>query len=231
MKEYKVRLKETKEHTEDTWTFVFEFIDSERLKFKPGQFVMLSFPDDKLKRAYSIFSSPTQKDLEFGIKKEGDFTQRLFRCKEGEILNCTGPYGMFCFSDEIKNDIVLIAGGVGLTPLMSILRYVVDKKLPNKVTLLYSAKKISDFLCYDELKELSGKGKIKCSFTITKEEDIEGRQGHVGRINEEMIKENVDNLKENVYFICGPKGMVDGVIEILKDLRLPKENIKTERWG
>src|SRR3989344_7325307 len=119
VKEFVSKIIEIKDETPTVKSFKVERQNG--IDFRPGQFFMVSFPNDpkiRTARAYSIASPPTEKKyLEIALNKIAQFTAKLFTLKEGDMLKFKGPYGKFYFNDEMKNDIILVAGGTGITPL------------------------------------------------------------------------------------------------------------------
>ena len=156
IQEYVLRISKIIDETPLVKAFRVELPSDVNINFYPGQFFMVSFVDDpeiKVSRAYSIASSPLNKEyLEIALDKVGPFTTKLFAMKEGDLLKFKGPYGKFYFNEEIKNNLVLIAGGTGITPLMGITRYCNDKKLSNKIKFIYSVRSSEDIIYNDELK-------------------------------------------------------------------------------
>ncbi len=204
------------------------------MDFYPGQFFMVSFVDDpeiKTSRAYSIASSPLNKKyLEIALNRVGPFTTKLFSMKEGDLLKFKGPYGKFYFSDEIKNNLVLIAGGTGITPLMGIIRYCNDGKLNNKVKLIYSVRTPIDIIYKEELEKIKNENNnFDYVVTITREHG--NWQGKKGRIDLDLLKLNIKDTEGSIYFLCGSKEFVHSIIEMLESLGVKKEQIKTDVWG
>ena len=202
--------------------------------FYPGQFFMVSFVDDteiKTGRAYSIASSPLKKSyLEIALNKVGPFTTKLFQMKEGDLLKFKGPYGKFYFNEEMKNDLVLVAGGTGITPLIGIIRYCNDKKLNNKIRFIYSVKTPEEIIYRDELEKIKGSNaNFDYVVTITRAEN--SWRGKKGRVDLDLLKENIENVENCLYYLCGPKEFVDGIILMLQSLGAKKEQIKTDVWG
>ena len=144
VQEHILKIKEIIDETPTVKSFKVETPNISNIDFYSGQFFMVYFVDDpeiKIGRAYSIASSPMEKKyLEIALNKVGPFTSKMFQLKEGDLLKFKGPYGKFYFNQEIKNDLVLIAGGTGITPLMGIIRYCTDKRLSNKIKFIYSVK-------------------------------------------------------------------------------------------
>lgn len=205
------------------------------IDFYPGQFFMVSFVDYaeiKTARAYSIASSPLNKAyLEIALDKVGPFTAKLFSMKESDLLKFKGPYGKFYFSDDMKNNLVLIAGGTGITPLIGIIRYCTDKNLDNKIKLIYSVKTPQDIIYRDDLEEIRNKNKnFDYVATITRNEG-ESWKGMKGRINLNLLKENIEDVNGSIYFLCGSKEFVHSILSMLQSLGAKKEQIKTDVWG
>lgn len=204
----------------------------DKFSFKPGQFIMLAFPDDvKLTRSYSIASSPTRDLIDITFKVVGAFTKRLEAAPVGTTLNCTAPLGHFTFNETTDKHIVLIAGGVGVTPLRGMLQYILDKKLDTKVTLLLSCQ-TSDMIPYkEELLALQKENNDNVKIYITITRDDANWEGPRGRLSAEIVKSFIDNPTEAVYFICGLNAMVDALAAILTEMGVEKSKVKMEKWG
>ncbi|MBI2559138.1 hypothetical protein HYW20_07500 [Candidatus Woesearchaeota archaeon] len=217
-------------------SFRVELPKEVNINFYPGQFFMVSFVDDseiRTARAYSIASSPLNKNyLEIALNKVGPFTTKLFGMKEGDLLKFKGPYGKFYFSEEIKNNLVLIAGGTGITPLMGIMRYCNDANLSNRIKLIYSVKTPHDIIYRDELKKIKNENKnFNYVVTITRSNAEHSWKGKIGRINLDLLKENMEDVKNSLCYLCGSKEFVHSIIEMLESFGIKKEQIKTDIWG
>tara|TARA_Y100000310_G_C20605638_1_gene775325 strand:+ start:46 stop:765 length:720 start_codon:yes stop_codon:yes gene_type:complete len=233
-KEYQLELLEIIQETPKVKLFKFKFPDDPEFYFYPGQFIMLSFindPDLKVGRAYSLASSPENKEfIEIGLDKIAKFTTKLFSTKPGTIMKVKGPFGKFYFNEEIKNDIVLIGAGTGITPLVGVMRYATDKQLKNKIKLIYSSKKPELIIYNDEIEQLKSlNNNIDSFITITRPES--DYNGPSGRLNENTLKEQINDFKDKIYFLCGSNDFVKCMISILNKNRVTKEQIKTDVWG
>lgn len=214
--------------------------------FMPGQFVMIQRDLEKngkfkvsgdkpkiQKRAFSMSSSPTEKKfLEVTVKttEEPFFSNYLINYSEiGEEFNVVGPFGIFYFDENKTNkDIILIGAGSGISPLMSILRYIDNKKLKVNAHIIYSNKTEKEILWREEIEKLSEKENISYEVTLTREE----WDGTKGRINKEMIEKNLKNLNKTDFYLCGPPLFVKDIERILiVELKIPKENIKKEIYN
>lgn len=207
--------------------------------FKPGQYAILMIRDERGKltseHAFSIASSPTeQRYLQFGIKILGNFTQRLSKMTKGAEVYIYGPYGDFTFDQSRYNNAVYIAGGVGITPFMSIFRYAFDKNLPNKLTLLYSARTLKGALYFDEIRILEEKNRNFRSFFAVTDEDIATDTPRAKKcfIDSKMISESLNgNINGKDFFVCGPPGFMNAMIDCLQGMGVPQNRIRTEKFS
>ena len=236
-KTYMMKVASIKVEAPDIKTYRLEYPKSEKITFFPGQFFMIGLEGETLLknfRSYSLSSSPTAGGfIEFTCNKVGYLTTKLDTLKSGETLQAKGPYGVFTFRDIIKEDVVFIAGGTGIAPFRSMVHYILDRKLPNKMTVLYSVKTPDLIIYHNELDELQKKlpNKFKYAVTITRPVPEQHWGGPTGRISMEFVEKNVSQPEKKMFFICGAEAFVNSVIDILKSLNVPPSNIKTERWG
>lgn len=202
--------------------------------FLPGQFIMLSFPGEKLAKAYSIASAPTKKGvIELTIKIESypeeelpkHLTPRLGKIEKGEELTIKGPYGKFVL-DETKNNFCFLAGGTGIAPLMSMIRYCLAQNLNKKITLINSNKTPEHIIYKKELEAI--KNKISLIQTITRPDGYQW-SGHKGRISKELLQQYLN--PEAMHYLCGPNEMVKQAKQDLLELKVPQEQIHVELWG
>ncbi|MBD3164646.1 hypothetical protein GF323_05595 [Candidatus Woesearchaeota archaeon] len=222
-----------RDETHDVKTFRLK--SDEKIGFIPGQYALFSFADkedfENEARPFTFANSPTVKDyIEITVKKMGKFTSALHSSRKGDKLKLSGPGGeSLNFDENIKDDVVFIAGGSGITPFMSSLRYAAAKGLANNFTLLFSNRAKDDIIYHKELGEMNERGNMKVVHTLTKKapKDWNGEQG---RINADMIKKHVDSPKGRLWYICAPPPMVHAMEKILKDMDIPEEKLKFEDW-
>lgn len=207
--------------------------------FKPGQYAMLMINDENGRlmeeHPFSIASSPSQKkSLQFGIKMIGRFTRRLAELKQGAEVYVLGPFGNFVFNPEEHKDSVFIAGGVGITPFMSAFRYALYNGLQNKLTLLYSARTIGNALYFEEIKNIEWQNKnFKAYFAIT-DEEVPTNIARAKKcfIDLKMIWEAVDyDVADKRFFICGPPGFMEAMINCIKSMGVSEDKIFTEKFS
>jgi len=203
--------------------------------FIAGQYCLVSFigkPEFfEESRPFTFSNDPTQKDfIELTIKEMGDFTQELFKLKKGDKLKIDGPKGEALNFDESIKNIVFLAGGSGITPFISAIRYVISKNLPNKMILLFSNRTENDIIFKQELEKFNkNNNNIKIITTLT--DEVPDRwKGETKRIDKEMIKKYVEEPKKWFWYICGPPPMIKAMENILSSLNVPKEKLKIEDW-
>lgn len=234
IQEHKLKIIGIIDEAPEIKTFRVQIPEGTEINFFPGQFFMVRFDDDpKLQRAYSIASGPTQKNyIDITMNLVGEFTKKLWGCKVGDYLIFKGSYGKFYFNDEIKNNAVLICGGLGITPMMSIIRYCNDKTLPNKINLIYSVRTPADIVYNEELKKIKEQNQnFNYTVTITRPTPELNWNGRTGRIDIELLKQNIADIENSLYYLCGPLEFIKAKIAMLENLGAKKEQIKTDIWG
>jgi ferredoxin-NADP reductase len=211
----------------------FRFPRPETLNYKPGQFLFITIKagGKELSKHFSISSSPTEKThIEFTKKlSESEFSTALKALKEGDWARIDAPYGKFTFEGEHEK-IGLLAGGIGITPLMSICKYCTDKRLNTKITLLYGNRTENDIAFRRELETMQEQNaNLKVVF-ILNEANSEWR-GATGIIDAEMVKKEIPDYKEAVFYTCGPPAMVETMGKLVEKLGLPKTQLNREYFA
>ena len=202
----------------------------EDFEYTAGQymFIALKSGGEQMEKHFTISSSPTEHDyIEVTKKLTGhEFANALAALKEGDKVTINAPFGDFTFKEEYDK-IGMLSGGIGITPLRSMIRYCTDKQLKTNIILLYSNKSEDDIAFKNELEKLQRENKnLKIINTITHP----GKEwkGPTGRINKEMIQKEIPDYMERVFYICGPPKMVDAMVSIIKELNIPDEQIEQE---
>jgi ferredoxin-NADP reductase len=199
-------------------------------EYKAGQFffVTLRHEGKELRHHFSFSSSPTESDhIEFTKKlTDSDYSNALRAAKPGDWANIDGPYGQFTFEGEYPN-IALLGGGIGITPFISIAKNATDKGLGSKITLFYGCRTPNDIVFRAEFEELAKRNSnIKIVFTVN--EAPADWKGATGNINADMIKRELPNYVENIFYACGPPPMVKAMQALVESMGLPKEKLKLE---
>ena len=233
-----LKLSEVIDETPGIKTFRFVDIASgtSPFTFLPGQFVTLAAPVNgkRVSRAYTIASSPTENrfiDLTIKREEKGVFSPFLHELRPGATIEAAGPQGVFTFTGSEASSLVLIGAGVGVTPLMSVLRYLTVTRWPGKVALLFACRTPADLLYRTELEETArANPNFRLLVTMTKAAENEWT-GLRGRFTKEMIAQNIPEIREARIHICGPNRMMDDTKAMLLDLGVPPDSIKLESFG
>ena len=222
-----------------TWgpsTKDFIFVTDQPFKYKPGQYMEWTLPHTKTdnrgnRRYFTLASSPTEPNLRLGIKfyaKGSSFKQAMLSMDRNTQIAAGQLGGDFTLPADPARKLAFIAGGIGITPFRSMIKYLVDSDEKRSVTLLYSEKNPADFAYYDVFKEAKSKLGIKTVYTIT-DKNV-GRYDGVrnGQITHEMIKAEVPDYLERMFYVSGPHRMVTSLQHELRGLGVQEHNIKID---
>jgi ferredoxin-NADP reductase len=206
--------------------------------YLPGQFMQVAVRSpakEILKRAYTIASSPTRTSYaELSIKREpsGKVSQHLHdNVGVGDLLEVSAPYGAFTFTGMDEDSIVLIGGGVGITPLMSVVRYLTDLAWPGSIYCLFSVRSTAEFAFHDELEYLQRRhANLHVLATMTRAQGTSW-MGPEGPITKALLEATVPELAKRRIHVCGPPPMMSAMKEALTALGVPAERIHTEAFG
>ncbi len=209
----------------------YRFPRPDGLEYKAGQFFFITIKqgDRELKKHFSFSSSPTEKDhIEFTKKLVAghEFSDALRGVKVGDWAQIDAPYGQFTFEGEYPR-IGLLGGGIGITPFISICENATDKGIDCKITLFYGSRTEGDIVFRREFEELAQKNKnLKLVFTLN--EATPQWKGAVGIINADMVRREMPDYKDTVFYACGPPPMVKAMEALVEALGLPKSQLKLE---
>jgi ferredoxin-NADP reductase len=228
--EIKVKIKEIIRRNYNVKSFRLETGDI--LDFKAGQFLSVRLGDDpQLKRYLSISSSPTEKCyLEFTKKlTESDFSKKLDNLKAGDQIAIQYPFGKFVL-DEASLKIAFLSGGIGITPIRSICKYVVDKNLGTDIVLVYANRSVRDVVFKEDFDAMMRSYPVlRVAHVLCETEP--GFQCTVGRINREVIINEIPDYRERKFYLCGPPQMVEAMYKILtQELGIASTMVMTENF-
>lgn len=228
--ELEAKIKAIVQRTYNVKSFRLEV--SSDIDFKAGQFLQVALKTNpELKRYLSISSSPTEKGyIEFTKKiTESEFSKTLDSLKIGDPVIIKYPFGNFVVKDSYTK-IAFLSGGIGITPIRSICKYVVDKQSDIDIVLVYANRTINDIAFREDFDEMQRQySKLKVVHMLS--QAAEGFKSKVGRINSQMIKEEMPDYAERKFYLCGPPAMVEAMEKILtEELVVSQENIITENF-
>lgn len=202
-------------------------------RFLPGQWVDLAVPlaGEARSAGFSITTSPLEKgEIELAIKASNRHPVARWvhdSAQIGDAVTISQGQGPFVFLPEMSDNVVLIGGGVGVTPLLSIFRHIRDAALPTRCHLVYSASNHREFLFRDELAAATARDNLTVTFTVTQPDpDWHGLRGRVDPLKLHAL----DLPDDTLYYLCGPRGMVEDMSTLLHDLGVPMSRIIFEKW-
>ena len=224
---FETNVVETIQRTPDTKSIRFE--KPSGFDYFAGQYIFITLKNGpgEMTKHFTLSSSPTENFLEITKRLTGHpFSNALASLNPGDKVSMKGAFGDFTFQGEYKK-IGMLSGGIGITPLRSMIKYSIDRGLNFDIILLYSNRYENDIAFRDELENLQVENpNIKVIKTITKPEP--GWNGVSGRINAEMVKKFIPDFLERVFYTSGPQKMVDTMASLLKELKVPEKQIKQE---
>lgn len=222
-------------------TYSFYFRRTKKIDFIPGQYIRMTLDlteNDPRgnSRFFSLCSSPLEEEFIMITTKIADvpspFKKRLLSLTPNEVVRFFGPAGVFVLPEQSARPIILLAGGIGITPFHSMILYASVKKCNFFITLLAAFSTVEEAVFYQELQDAAAlQDNLKVIYTISHPERSQRKwDGEKGRISEEMIRKYVSHPEEALFYICGPMNMVEAMIELIKGMGVPKENIKKENF-
>lgn len=203
------------------------------LRYRAGQFVWMTegrwrFP--LFDHPFSIADSPLRPGLSLIIKEIGDFTRTIGSLPPGTPIGIDGPHGHFVLEQRPADAVLLIAGGVGIAPIMGLLRDLVARRDPRPVRLAYAVGNPAGLGCLDEIE--AARQVLSLEVLLLSEKDAPGWTGTVGILDRDRLRQMLDGLDPGraLALMCGPGGMVTAVSDSLMDLGMPMENVVYERF-
>jgi ferredoxin-NADP reductase len=184
--------------------------------------------DTPLRKHFTISSSPTEDFIEFTKKlTDSDFSHALTNLKVGDSAAIEGPHGTFTLEEDIKKA-AMLSGGIGITPIRSMVKYCQDTSLDTDIIILYGNATETDIVFREELTALKAHN---IAVVLTVDEAAEGWTGNTGRIDASMIKKEIPDYEERVFYVCGPPAMVKAMDAVLTGLGVHKSHIKKEHFS
>lgn len=233
MREVKGRLIERIKRTPTIESFRFQ--TEERIEFIPGQFLEVIFDEynranKELNKYLSFSSSPTTEYIQVTKRlSESRFSLRLRSAQKGDVVLFKAPLGQCVFQENYEK-IGFLIGGIGITPVVSIIEYIVEKNLNTNAVLFYSNKTEEETAFKQELDQWQKTNPaIKIVYTVT---DIAPQSPSYlkGRITKDMVIGEDKDFAQRIVFIFGPPKMVDAMHTLSAEIGCKRENIKTESF-
>lgn len=202
----------------------FIFAANETLKFIPGQYMEFTYEHPKTdsrgnRRYLSLANSPTEKDIRLGVKFENppsSFKRNFFSITPNQKVVASQLIGDFTMPHDPNQKLVFIAGGIGITPYRSMLKYLIDTNQKRDIILVYTARNPDEFVYKEVIDEAKEKLGIKAVYHET------GREGH---ISASYFSQIVTDYHERTFYISGSHSMVDGFEQTLHTMGIPQDRI------
>lgn len=227
------RVVEVRPERGNAWTLALAPDGHEGMRFMAGQFAWLTArtsPFSLRDNPFSFSSSAEVRDrIEFTIKALGDFTATIKDFRPGEVVYVDGPFGTFDIDQHDAPGYVMIAGGIGSVPVMSILRTMADRNDPRPVCFFYGNPNWESVTYREELDALQRRMNLRIIHALT--EPPEGWQGETGYVTRKVLERHLPaDHKDWHYFICGPIPMIAAVERDLLAMGVPLVKIHTENY-
>jgi predicted ferric reductase len=228
------KVEEVREEKGNVYTLVLKPDGHKGMQFKPGQFAWLTIwnsPFAIKEHPFSFSSSAMENGrLELAIKELGDFTSKIKTIIPETKAYLDGPYGVFSIDDNPAPGYVFLAGGIGITPMMSMLRTMRDRNDQRPVLLFYGNKIEDDITFREEIDDLKNHLNLEVIYVLEQAQD--DWKGETGFITPKMLARYLpENRFELLYFICGPEPMMDAVENGLDQLGISLEQTHAERFN
>jgi ferredoxin-NADP reductase len=233
----RAKVKEKREVAKGTLLVVFDLLGRE-VEFRPGQYFWVTLLDPPYddergnRRHISVVTSPNERGV-LGLctrLRDSAFKRTLAELQVGDAVDVEEPKGEFSLPEETDRPYVFIAGGIGITVFRSMLRYITEEGLPHRVTLLYSNSDRESTAFLDELLELeSVNPNVRVVLTMTDDDGWDGESRH---IDSDFLRDHLDgDLTAYTYLAAGPPAMVDAMEQTLRDVGVPDEQIRPQRFA
>lgn len=217
-------------------TMAFHFEKPEGFTFEAGQnadFALINPPatDEKGNmRTFSFVTAPHEDDLAITTRmRESAFKNTLKNMEEGAEIEINGPMGNFVLHEKSDRPAIFLAGGIGITPYMSMIKDSLHRNLPHKIFLFYSNRRPEDAAYLEELEALDKESEsFTMIATMTQDESWQGEKGYISM---DMVDRHVPDRSNAVYYITGPQTMVDAMKKMLKDAGVSGDDIRLEEFA
>ncbi|QTD39152.1 ferredoxin--NADP reductase [Polaribacter batillariae] len=235
---HKVNIQEIKHETANAVSVVFEI--PENLKsafhFTAGQYITLQtqINGEEIRRAYSICSTPNSGEIRVAIKAVENGTFSVFattHLKAGDVLEISEPEGRFLLNTAANKNYIAFAAGSGITPILSMVKTVLETAPTSNFTLVYGNKTVADTIFYDELNALkeSFSNRFKLHYIFSREEVKNQLRGRIDKsVTNYFVKNRYKETSFDAAFLCGPEEMIHEVSKTLENNNISKENIYFE---
>lgn len=228
------RIEQVRRQTPDTWTLSVRPDGHNGLRFRAGQFLWITIgrsPFSLRQHPFSFSSSPLEGDggFEVTVKELGDFTSTIGHVRPGTVAYVDGPFGAFTLDRYPASRYVFLAGGIGITPIVSILRTAALDGNITPMVLVYGAATLDDLAFAEEIEALKGRLNLTTAYVLERPPD--GWDGPSGFITADVLGEVAGEEHRPAYFICGPPPMIAAMERVLGTMDVDPKRLHYERFA
>ena len=217
-------------------TMAFQFSKPQGFEFRAGQFADFTLIDPPQTdaegniRGFSLAHAPYEPDLVAATRMRDTAFKRVLKdLPIGTELELDAPYGDFTLHETESTPAVFIIGGIGVTPVRSMIAQATHDKTGHRITLLHASHRPADLPFRSDFEQLA-RDNPNFTYVMTVKSPTDNWKGERGRVNAGMVKKYVPDLGKPIYYLCGPEGMVTAMFELLVDLKVNEDNIRTEEF-
>ncbi len=219
----------------DVYDFIFDL--PEPMPFDAGQYLEWTLADVPIddrgnRRYFTIASSPTEKEIRMGVRfyePASEYKKKLLNLKPGQQIVAAQLSGDFTLPKDPNQKLVFIAGGIGVTPFRSMLKYLIDKKEKRDITLFFANKTVDEVVYNDVIDTARKKIGTKVYYLLSDAKKAPNNwPGLTGRLTPEILKKKVPDFMERTFYLSGPNAMVIGYEKLLANLGVKKKQIKVD---
>jgi len=219
----------------DTKTIRLEWPSGYQADFKTGQFITCFWPDEPgYKRAYSLSSCALDRGFyEFTVRRDGKMGTRLVDwIKPNQHLMVLPPAGKFLPVYEPDKHLICIAGGSGVTPFRGFVREAARRSLQTRITILYSVRTAKDIIFKEEFGQLQQSNPLfQFLVTCTRLSGDDPWPGRRGRMDAAWVRQHLGERAKTYFYACGPNALVEFAEAVVFELGIPRDHMRTEKWG
>lgn len=231
----RMQLKEIQRISDQVYNYVFQ--PDRRFNFLPGQYMewtLADVPYDSRgnRRTFTIASSPTEEDVQLGLKyyePASTYKAKFYDLKPGDFVYASQLAGNFTLEGNEKKKLVFIAGGIGITPFRSMVKYLSDKNRTCDIVLLYMASNPDEFAYVREFNEAARVGVRTIPIVTRPGTQMPGVIN--AKLGPELVTQVVPDYNERIFYISGPNVMVDATKAFLRDLGVPGKHVITDHFS
>ena len=235
---YKLRLRLTERRQLAPQIYDLSFAGAKRLQFEPGQYLAWTLPQTRSdsrgnRRVFSIASATNEDEVHFAVKvppSGSSFKQALLALEPGQSITAGHLAGDFVLPKRLNQKLVFIAGGIGITPFVSMIKTMIKTGQSRDITLLYLVADPADY-CYVDVWQQAEKLGLHVIPILTGENGRKNWPGLTGRLTYEMLRTQIPDYAERRYYISGPNALVESYSALLRQRGIKRHNIVTDHFS